>query len=179
MKDVKLIIKEVQEKYQEAIPYTFDLIVKDLEENRETVFVEFQNEITQMDEGEIWETIDLFYSKMFLRILFSLEKRKSFEKSLANFIDNIICNPQIYDFLIKEMPVFQEFEESLSPKWRKKFAKARAANKISNGISAFKSLGLSILFNKKSKKTLQEILENPVMHDRIKILILNGVGSND
>ena len=148
MKDVKLIIKEVQEKYQEAIPYTFNLIIKDLEENRETVFVEFQNEITQMDEGEIWETIDRFYSKMFLRILFSLEKRKSFEKSLANFIDNIICNPQIYDFLMKEMPVFQEFEESLSPKWRKKFAKARAANKISNGISAFKSLGLSNLFNK-------------------------------
>ncbi len=165
MVDLQGITAEIREKYAREIPYTFGK-VKSLVAVAEQDFLE-RNErfLIEKGEGEIRKELDDFYIRLFLGVLFCANEKAGFERALGNFLSNVMMNPILYDFLMENTLEFRSFEQSLSGNYREKLQKGREENerKGKNEILI------------KSAGNWQNVLENPILRDRVTMLRISRI----
>ena len=178
-----VVVCEVVLEYKEHIPTVYEAIDWDVIKDRFLDENSILNEIvvsSSLTKREIKKMVEEEIAQFILPIIFSnINEKQSYQKSLEVFLNNYIFDDRAYNYFMKNMPEFRELEESLSPKWRKKFAKGRHRSKFADGVSAFRSLGLTALIGRKSSKYLEEQSKNPLIRDIVVLLRLAGYWSND
>lgn len=171
---IKEICEEVQEKFANEMPYTYNLARDILQENLES-YIKSNNELLQTSEDEIKGILLDYYTNEMLVFVFSLYGKKRLDKTIDLFLKNTVLDPRVYNFLMEHMPEFREFNASLNEQTQKRFSNARRREKAANIICAIRSLGISNLIGRQSEKSLRELANNPFVRDTFKILTISGV----
>lgn len=175
------ILDEIIERYKEWTPDASQIVEWDV---IKADFIDDNNELyeimQELSGEEFRKALKENIAVLLLNVLLSnTEKKMSVDKFAQKFLEKYFLDAGAYKYLMENMTEFRQLDESLSPKCKKIFKRARKANKIDSGVSAFRSLGLTALLGRKSKKGLQELIENSLWRDMVVLLRLAGIWSND
>ncbi len=168
------IIDEVEKKYEELCPYAMNLISK--EWLREHCYC-LSEKIQGLNEKRAREEIDFRYNSNLLFVLFGGGDKKEFEKSYRKSLDSLMWylqDPVSYDYLMKNMPEFCEFEKRIGEETRKKCKKRRRVEGGFNVLHKVRSLGVSALidaaFNGAQRKRLKKLVGSVAVKEVVKLI---------